>query len=116
MKNYCFIILLILSSSCSTREKRINQWKNRTSAELNSHPFFKKMDLKKTKNEQNQELWIFTEKSMGTLKRNCLRVTNQPCILYPEYRCEITFRINDNLVEDFFSRGHCPHSSNFAPK
>ena len=112
--------LVLLFSSCSTdifqtREKKANLWKNRNSEEIVSHPFFRKMELKKTKSGTDQEIWVFTEKSIGTLKRNCLRVTNQPCILYPEYRCEMTFKIKKNVVNDFFSRGHCPHKKEFSP-
>lgn len=107
------IPLLLVTVSCSSsklREKQVKAWetwKGRPVSEVDEHPYFKNIKVKKkVKHEDGLETWVFKDQTPVQTSAYCQSLGG--CISMPIYNCESAFSIQNGMVLGLEQTGTCP--------
>ena len=104
-------LLLLLLFSCagkSQKQKLISfeNWKGHSVKELDDHPYFKHLPLKKVKHSDDFQIWIYRDQSRFQSDTYCMSLGG--CVGIPIYNCDHAFSVKDGVIIGFEQNGTCP--------
>lgn len=109
MKFLLVLIPWMISCSSVPKEKvtvALESWKGRKATELDKHPYFKNIPLRKFKHPEGIEDWIFRDQTRFQTAAYCDSLGG--CIGMPTYNCDIAFSVKEGIILGATESGTCP--------
>lgn len=118
MRNTLWPAILSILFSCSSTEKQKElaweSWINQSVKELDKHPYFKNLPLKKIKHDNGIETWLYRDQSRFQSDSYCQSLGG--CQGMPIYNCDNAFSIQDGIILGFEQNGSCPGPKVIQPR
>lgn len=118
MKNVLMLAIVSLLLSCSSTEnqKKVawESWISRPVKEIEKHPYFRNLPVKKIKHANGIETWLYRDQSRFQSDSYCQSLGG--CQGLPIYNCDNAFSIQDGIILGFEQNGSCPGPKVILPR
>ena len=114
-----FIALpLVILAACSTPspKKKVlarEKWIGLTTKDIEKHPYFKNLPVKKLKNTDGVETWVYRDQTNYQSSAYCQSLGG--CMGMPFYNCDNAFSIKDGTILGYDQNGSCPPAKSIEP-